>query len=78
MRDIWNYHERCGCVLGHAKHSVVFRKTPFHRRVSKTLFGIPVYDGLWDFLFSSDWVDYDNTPEGAVGRLDAVIDGLRF
>ena len=35
-------------------------------------------DPLWDFLFSEEWKKYDNTVEGAIGRLDAVIDGLRF
>jgi len=29
----------------------------------------------WDFLFSSNWVDCDNTPEGALARLDILIKG---
>jgi len=29
--------------------------------------------GLWDFLFSHEWANFDNTPEGAVARMDVVL-----
>jgi len=33
------------------------------------------FDNIFEFLFSSEWVVADNTPEGFLGRLDAVISG---
>lgn len=33
---------------------------------------------LGEFLFDSEWAEYDNTLEGALGRLDFVIDNPNF
>ena len=81
MSCIWNNYFNCGCVLGHAQRSDIFGITPEVGKISSTLFSIhggTLHSNLWEFLFSSFWYDYDNTVEGAVGRIDAVIDGLRF
>ena len=32
-------------------------------------------DYIWEFLFSSKWVKFDNTVSGALGRIDAVLEG---
>lgn len=39
-------------------------------------FGIKQDSDLWDYLFSTDWALCDNTLEGALIRLDNVIEGL--
>lgn len=31
------------------------------------------HDDLWDFLFGSNWVHVDNTPQGAARRIRAVL-----
>ena len=62
---------KCRCVIGICieKYPKVNKESPF---------GIRHRGDLWTFLFSSDWDFYDNTVEGAIGRIDAVLDGLRF
>jgi len=37
------------------------------------VFNIDSNSNLWDFLFDGDWTDYDNTPEGAVARMDLIL-----
>lgn len=32
-------------------------------------FGAPPISNLWEWLFSPDWADIDNTPEGAAARI---------
>ena len=39
---------------------------------------IIIGSAMLDFLFHANWANYDNTVEGAIGRIDAVLDGLRF
>ena len=33
------------------------------------------YSHVYKFLFSSEWKDFDNTPEGALARLDVFLAG---
>ena len=67
----------CGCVHGLAEvHEML---TP-GRQWSYYLYwnpkGLTVDECI--FIFDGQWSAYDNSPEGAIGRIDAVIDGLRF
>jgi len=40
------------------------------------VFGIEIIsDPIWDYLFGGYWVDYDNTLQGAINRLEKVISG---
>lgn len=40
-------------------------------RYSDRVFGLP--GGLWEFCFSSNWQEHDNTIEGAVDRVEKVV-----
>lgn len=42
----------------------------------KRVLGICNYkDKSWEFLFASQWVGFDNTPEGAAARIKYLVDG---
>jgi len=64
-----------GCVIGHC---TVLDKNPLplHKdgdiafyAWSKEFTGLEPLSGEWEYLFSSDWEDMDNTPTGAASRI---------
>ena len=68
---------QCGavaCALGHAPSMVEPAVdgedwTEYSARV----FGILACSAVWDWIFSPDWADYDNTPAGVVSRIDYYL-----
>lgn len=69
QRFISGRGENCKlCVLGHCQEFLEEGRG----------FPLELNYNTWEFLFSTEWFDFDNTVEGAIGRLDAVIEGLRF
>ena len=66
-----------GCILGWCPFIPKFSnyKSERFNYLAEELFEINVLSPVWSFLFSSDWVDYDNTIEGAIARLDVVTVG---
>jgi len=76
-----------GCLLGLAPFiEGLETKEIYFSKVTRNLyfddyylrvFGIKVhYDDLvFGFLFSGEWEYYDNTPEGALARLDVLLAG---
>lgn len=40
---------------------------------SERLFNIADGNDTWNFLFSNEWKDYDNSVEGVVARMDIII-----
>lgn len=65
-----------GCAVGHGPYAGIPWKgeTNWPTYSDNNLVDSDNY--LWGFLFSSDWEDYDNTPEGAADRIDFVLDNL--
>ena len=64
-----------GCVVGWCPFIPEFsnyRATSFSL-LAKELFNVSTH--VWSFLFSGEWVDCDNTIEGAIARLEIVIAG---
>ena len=78
-RDDFYTELPCGCVMGHAhkKFKGVIELNDNEEYVSAA-YGLDCVSSLFEFLFSASWHSYDNTVEGAIGRIDAVLDGLRM
>ena len=85
------YLKPCGCLIGLGKFAPELKQfhnmskysegVIDHHAFTKTAFNIDIHtkkEHLWEFLFANEWHRIDNTPAGAVGRIDAVIAGLRF
>ena len=78
MRKFWgkeddDYLKRnCGCLLGLSKKEGILSSDWCWRLFTKEL---DLNEVTMDFLFNDNWADYDNTPEGAISRFDAVIHG---
>ena len=66
MGGVWSDSGKCGCLIHYKKHS------------GARLIGIECNTPMGEFLYACEWEHYDNTVEGAIGRIDAVLDGLRF
>ena len=67
----------CGtvaCVLGHGP-SIVTPGLPGEHWVDYGIrvFGIDDDEPEWEWLFSADWDDFDNTLKGAVKRIDYYL-----
>jgi hypothetical protein len=71
----------CGtscCAIGTAAYHGVGKLTRHMdwETYSFETFGLTTFSNPWSFLFSMEWADVDNTPEGAVARiLKLVIEG---
>ena len=67
----------CGavaCAMGHAP-SIVTPAFPGEewRSYSGRVFGITDIDSEWEWLFSAEWGDFDNTLTGTVKRIDYYL-----
>ena len=67
----------CGtvaCAMGHAP-SIVTPGFPGEewRSYSGRVFGITDIDSEWEWLFSAEWGDFDNTLTGTVKRIDYYL-----
>lgn len=68
-----------GCALGwlvseptlHEK--LITDRTKTFYEASSVLFGLQSDNAAWDFIFSSAYAKFDNTREGAIGRMDVLI-----
>jgi hypothetical protein len=77
--DIESIHrsENCGsvgCAVGHGPYAgIPKRKEEGWFWYAERVFG--VYDSLlFQYLFSSEWKGYDNTPQGAANRILAFLE----
>ena len=69
----------CRCLLGHAKNMDEFKNHKLDISiVTAEDFIMDPGNCLWEFLFSVEYDYFDRTVTGAIGRIDAVIEGLRF
>lgn len=79
-----------GCLLGYSVFVPEFQGVVAYREqehacgqgagnifsdLSRELFELYSYQEEWDYLFDSGWARYDNTVEGAVGRIRHLING---
>jgi hypothetical protein len=66
-----------GCILGWCPFIPEFSnyKSTSFGFLTEELLDIEHLSNKWNFLFSGEWVDYDNTIEGAIARIDIVIAG---
>ena len=72
MGYFWCSKTKCGCSYGHYEMFIG------DEQKAEELFVNVMSFALYCFLFSDEWQDYDNTVECAIGRIDAVLAGLRF
>lgn len=82
MKHLWKEDtdsgRPCGCVLGHA-YFALYNKSSHECYFSLCYKKLGcLNESTLDFLFDGCWAKYDNTVEGAIGRIDAVINGLKF
>lgn len=87
LEDV-NTRKKCGCVGGYLYWFILnqdlddcalfFNSHPFKGIAYVFDTGWDIKTPLVEFIFSKEWKYFDNTVEGAIGRLSAVIDGLRF
>ena len=73
MNYLWDSNQKCGCVYGHYERFIHNK----NNLLSNSFFNQFDYY-LFCFLFSDEWKHYDKTLEGAIGRIDSVLDGLRM
>jgi len=67
----------CGtaaCALGHAASIFRVPKECWWGDLAKSLFGIDGVSEEWDWCFSGDWADVDNTHYGAAKRILWLLD----
>ena len=76
MKDFWDDETKCGCLIGHSMKFLNLSSEDYVEGMD--IYGEMPLSDMWKFLFSARWASYDNTVEGAIGRIDAVIDGLKF
>jgi len=90
-REEYNYYdpecESVGCIIGHCtiidKENVkanyvddLSGEIDFHKW-SEQFTGLKSISPEWNFLFSMDWKDVDNSIKGAVQRLEYIISGCK-
>lgn len=75
-----------GCIIGHSIHLDVplMNKLINERPASSMIWhyanwaveflGLNFVNEIWIFCFSAKWAEIDNTREGAISRLQAIID----
>jgi hypothetical protein len=71
--QIIRYKRGCGtiaCAVGHGPTAGIENKGwRKWGEYTQGAFGIDTFSGDFQFLFSSDWSHYDNTPQGAANRI---------
>ena len=66
-----------GCLLGWCPFIPEFSnyESVSFGFLAEEFFEITFRGDAWEFIFSEEWADHDNTLEGAIARLDVVIAG---
>lgn len=66
-----------GCAIGHGPYSGIQKfNIESWGEYSSRVFGISIWSDTidaWDFLFGPDWVEIDNTPQGAAKRIQYFL-----
>lgn len=87
IEDRYNICGTTGCIIGHAvslnrglmdmlvKQANTYNFHRLYARWSVLFTGVDSESNEWYFMFSGRWQWYDNTIEGAIDRIQAVING---
>jgi hypothetical protein len=63
------------CALGHSfAAGLPYNNESFWEDYCQDVFGISVNSRIYDWCFSSDWTETDNTPKGAAKRIYYLLE----